>query len=251
MNNYSVERLVFYDGLDYSIDEKRLTEFSVKLTNRFYLGDDIEFVRVVEEFGPVVTHYSNIQPWGEEIPDIDRRSARIFSVWAEDNNTREIVVTVRGFYITTPFHWGKETVQDYYFLSEDVSYYPITVITSFLTILSDEQHLISLIERVKEEIQKNWHNLRQRIIETMEKTDIWKRYVLSFEKLIHFSFLCSTIDRELADALRKKNFRITGILQMLSSPTPSYDKAMVEIHINNAKRILKKANKKSNRNSEV
>lgn len=155
----------------------------------------------------------------------------------------EIVVTVRGFYILIPFQWGKETIQDYYFLSEDIPYYPFAVIESFLTILSDEQHLINLIERVNEEIQKNWQDLRQRIIKTTEKTDIWKRYVLSFENIIHYSFLCPAFDRELVEALRKKEYWITGVLQMLASPTPSYDKAAFKTHLNRAKKIIKEAEK--------
>lgn len=119
----------------------------------------------------------------------------------------------------------------------------MAIISSFQTILKDEEHLIELLDQVREEILKNWQELRDRMIKTLEKTDLWKRYVLSFERIIHFSFLCSAIDRVLLEALRRKDYRITGVLQMLASPTPSYDQAMVASHLNDAKRIIKEAEK--------
>ncbi len=242
MSHFDIDQLRFYNGLTHFIDKIRMTKFEERsLTNRFYSGQDVNTETVVEELGPTVLHYSNVQPWAEEIPDIDRRSARIFTIWAEDKRTNEIVVMIKGLYILIPLQWGKKTIQEYYSFSKNVPYYPMAVISSFLTIINEEHQLNDLIECVKEEIQKNWQNLRQRTIKTLKKTDLWKRYVLSFEKIIHFSFLCSAFDRELVRALRKNDYRITGTLQMLASPTPSYDEAMIASHLNGAKEILEKA----------
>ena len=239
MNSEKIEQLRFYNGLVNSIDKTRMTLFEQRsITDRFYSGGDVNTETVIEELGPTSIHYSNVQPWAKEIPDIDKRSARTFSIWAEDQKSKEVVVSVRGFYILIPLQWGKETIQEYYSFSEHVPYYPVAVVSSFLTIINDKEELNDLIERVKEEIQQNWQNLRQRIIETLNKTDLWKRYVLSFENIIHFSFLCSAFDRELVNALRTNDYRITGALQMLASPTYSYDKAMVVSHLNKAKEII-------------
>ncbi|MFX0174369.1 MAG: hypothetical protein ACFE9L_21030, partial [Candidatus Hodarchaeota archaeon] len=57
----------------------------------------------------------------------------------------------------------------------------------------------------------------------------------------HFSFMCSSFDRELIEALRRKNYRMTGILQMFASSTPSYDQAMVSSHLREAKKLLEQA----------
>ncbi|MHA1978628.1 MAG: hypothetical protein ACW98F_18090 [Candidatus Hodarchaeales archaeon] len=242
MRQSKIAQLKFYNGLSHFIDKDRIIKFEEKsLIDRFFSGRDVSTETMIEELGPIAVHYANVQPWAEEIPDIDTRSARTFSIWAEDKRTKEIVTTVRGFYILMPFHWGKETLQEYYSFSENVPYYPMVVISSFLSIFSEENLLDQLIERVKAELQKNWQNLRQRMIETLKKTDLWKRFVLSFDSIIYFSFLCSTSDRELVKALRKNDCRITGILQMLASPTPSYDEAMITSHLNGAKKVLKEA----------
>ncbi len=243
MSQIDITQLKFYNGLSHFIDKDRMTEFEEKsLSDRFYSGRDVSTETVIEELGPIAIHYANVQPWAQEIPDIDRKSARAFSLWAEDNNTNEIVTTVKGFYALIPLQWGKETIREYYSFSENVPYYPMVVISSFLTIINEESQLERLVERVREEIQKNWQDLRERMINTLEKTDLWKRYVLSFDSIIHFSFLCSAFDRELVKALQKSNYRITGSLQMLASPTSSYDDAMIAAHLSGAKKVLEKAN---------
>jgi hypothetical protein len=239
MNSTNIKQIRFYNGLSTSIDKTRMTKFEQRsITDRFYSGGEVNTETVIEELGPTVIHYSNVQPWGKEIPDIDNKSARTFSIWAEDEKTKDIVTTARGFYVLIPLQWGKETIQEYYSFSEHVPYYPVAVVSSFLTIIDDKVELNNLIEKVKEEIQQNWQSLRQEIIKTLDRSDLWKRYVLSFENIIHFSFLCSAFDRELVNALRKNNYRITGALQMLASPTYSYDKAMVVSHLNKAKEII-------------
>jgi len=236
------DNLRFYDGRTHAIDKNRIYEFETKaLTNRYYSGRAMDVATVVEELGPIALTYSNVQPWSEEIPDIDQRSARLFTLWAEDKDTRDIVLIIRGFYIVVPFHLGKREIKDYYLFSENVPYYPMAVISSFQTILNDKPQIIVLLAQVKKEIQKNWHELKQRVIESLDKTDLWKRYVLAFEKIIHFSLLCSSFDRELIEALQTEDYRLTGVLQMYASPTASYDQAMIESHLNGAKKIIEEA----------
>ncbi|MFX0211281.1 MAG: hypothetical protein ACFFDT_35195 [Candidatus Hodarchaeota archaeon] len=244
MSSYSIEQLKFYDGRKYFIDEKRLTKFEINaFIDRYYSGRDMEVGAMAEDLGSLAIFFTNVQPWVKEIPDIDDRSARIFTLWAEDKNTKEIMVIFRGFFMLAPFKMGKKSLQDYYYFSETVPYYPIAVISQFSTVFSDRQHLMDLLDRIEEEIQKNWSGLRQRVIETLEKTDLWKRYVLSFEKIIHFSFMCSSFDRELVEALRKRSYRMTGVLHVLASPTPSYDQAMITSHIEEASKRIKEADK--------
>ncbi len=241
MNNYRIDQLKFYDGCTHAIDKKRLSEFETKaLISRFYSGRNMEVVTVVEDTGPIAVFYANVQPWAEEIPDIDKKSARIFTIWGEDRITKEIVTLLHGFFIVLPFEWGKKTIEDYYSLVETVPYYPVAIITSFLTILSEQKGIAILLDRVIEEIQKHWIKKRQNVIQSLKKTELWKRYVLSFEKIIHFSFMCSSIDRELIEALRRKDYRMTGILQMFASSTPSYDHAMVSSHLREAKKFLER-----------
>ena len=218
MKQISIKKLKFYNGLSHHIDNERMTQFEEKsLSDRFYSGRDVSTETVIEELGPIAMHYANVQPWAKEIPDIDQRSARIFSIWAEDKDSKEVVTSVKGYYALIPLQWGKETIHEYYTFSENVPYYPVVLISSFLTIINEENLLDQLIDRVKAELRKNWKELRQRMIENLEKTDLWKRFVLSFENIIHFSFLCSGFDRELVKALRKNDYRITGTLQMLAS----------------------------------
>jgi hypothetical protein len=242
LSSTSLDQLKFYNGLLHRIDKKRMTEFEQKsLIDRFFSGQEVFTEDVIEELGPTAVHFSNVQPWADEIPDIDTRSARTFSLWAEDLTTNEVVVTIRGFYVLIPLHWSKDTIQDYYFVSENIPYFPMAIIPSFMTIINQGDLLNDLIECVKKEIQKNWRELRQRIINTLKKTDLWKRYVLSFEKIIHFTFLCPSFDRMLVKALQKHNYRFTGGLQMLASPTHSYDEAIILSHLNGAKKIIETA----------
>ncbi|MFX0053242.1 MAG: hypothetical protein ACFFAJ_12820 [Candidatus Hodarchaeota archaeon] len=242
MKKHRINQLNFYNGRTHAIDKKRLTEFETKaLLSRFYSGRKMEVATVVEDIGPLAIFYANIQPWAKEIPDIDKKSARVFTIWGEDRETKEILTLLHGYFIVFPFEYGKETIEDYYSLMEAVPYYPYAVVSSFLTIFSEQEQITKLLDRVIEEIQKQWKKIRQNVIETLKKTELWKRYVLSFEKIIHFSFMCSSFDRELIEALRRKNYRMTGILQMFASSTPSYDQAMVSSHLREAQKMLKRA----------
>lgn len=243
MNNYRIDQLKFYDGCTHAIDKKRLSEFETKaLLSRFYSGRNVEVATVIEDIGPLAIFYANVQPWAGEIPDIDKKSARVFTIWGEDRDTKEIITLLHGFFVLIPFEYEKKTIEEYYSLVENTPYYTVAIISSFLTIFSEQKQIANLLDRVIEEIQTHWVKKRQNVIQTLTKTELWKRYVLSFEKIIHFSIMCSSFDRELIEALRRKNYRMTGILQMFASSTPSYDQAMVSSHLGKAKKLLEQAN---------
>ncbi|MFW9991528.1 MAG: hypothetical protein ACFFD4_05675 [Candidatus Odinarchaeota archaeon] len=236
-----IKRLRFYNGREHSIDKEQLYEFETKaVIDRYYSGRDIDASTLLEDLGPTVLDYTNVHHWSKEIPDIDKRSARLFTMWAEDEETGAIVALFRGFYVLLSYKWGTTYLKDYYFFNETVPYYPIAVVSSFRTTVRDEQ-LDELLDRTRKEIELNWRGLRQQLIETLEKnTDLWRRYVLCFDKIVHFSFLCPSIDRELIDSLRRNDYRTTGVLQLLASPTASFDQIMIKLHLKEAERIMKK-----------
>ena len=145
------------------------------------------------------------------------------------------------------FPWGKSQLSEYFGLADDSPYYPIAVITALRTALYEDNQLSVLLDRIKKEIELNWRELRQQIINNLDKNDeLWKRYVYWFDQIIHISFLCSTKDRELIDSLRQKDYRTTGVMQLMSSPTGSYDQAMIKSHLKAAKKIVEETVEKSN-----
>ncbi len=152
---------------------------------------------------------------------------------------------VRGFYVPIPLSTGKKHIRELYFYQEDVVYYPMVVISSFRTVFKDEVLLSELIDRAKDEIELNWKKVKENVIKTVDSsTDLWKRYLSCFDHIVHFSFLCPSIDRELIEALRRKNYRTTGVMQLLASPTPSYDQAMIESHLKTTKKLMEEYTKK-------
>ena len=240
MSSSSINRLRFYDGRVHSIDKERLLKFEISsIINRFYTDRKVEAAEVINEIGPIHIDFTNIQHWSKEIPDVDERSTRLFTLWAQDEQTKDIVLILRGFFVLVPFRFEENALRGYYYSSEDTPCYPMVVISSFRTIYHTVSEIIAVLDRVKEEIELNWCKLRQKLIDTLEKTDLWKRYVLSFDKIIYFSFMCPSIDRELIEALKRKGFRTTGIMQLLASPTTSYDQALVKTHLKEAKKIVK------------
>lgn len=246
MNASLINQLRFYNGRNHSIDQKRLVDFEMRaIINRYYHGEEINVSTLIEDLGPINLDFTNIHPWAEKIPDIDRRSARLFTLWAEDEKTKDVVLILRGFYVVLSFTWGKSQLTEYFGLTENVPYYPIAVISALRTAIYDDLQLSALLDRIKEEIELNWRELRQQVIKNLDKNDdLWKRYVFCFDKIIHFSFLCSSIDRELIESLRKKDYRTTGIMQLMSSPTISYDQAMIKSHLKAATKIVEESKKK-------
>ncbi|MFX0062203.1 MAG: hypothetical protein ACFFC7_08435 [Candidatus Hermodarchaeota archaeon] len=248
MDNSFINRLRFYDGRYYSIDNERLYDLELKgLLNRYYPDYETEAINLVEELGSFMIDYSNAQHWSKEIPDIDPKSARLFTIWAEHEETKEVVVLCNGYFILQPFFIGKTQLREYYFYEEDVPYYPTAIFSTFRTIIRDLAQLNLLIDRVCEVVDQNWRELREKLIKTLKKnTALWKRYVFSFDKIVLYEFQCPSIDRELIDALKRKKYRMTGIIQLLASPSPSYDQITVENHLKQAKKIIENHEKEEN-----
>ena len=63
--------------------------------------------------------------------------ARLFTIWAEDINTKEVMAIVKGHIILHPFESTKDNTDDYYFGKTDAPYYPKVLITTFRIVLSD------------------------------------------------------------------------------------------------------------------
>ena len=100
MSSININRLRFYDGRDYPIDKERIFKFEVRsIINRFYPNRRVEAADVIDEIGPIHIDFTNIQHWSKEIPDIDERSTRLFTLWAEDEVTNDVVLILRGFYV--------------------------------------------------------------------------------------------------------------------------------------------------------
>ncbi|MHA2334893.1 MAG: hypothetical protein ACXAEU_22890 [Candidatus Hodarchaeales archaeon] len=239
-----MNKLRFYDGRTHPIDQERLIEFDVKsVSDRYYSSRVIDAAKVIDDMGPFHLDYTNVQFVSSDLPDIDKRSARLFTLWAEDEESKEVVILLRGFYILVPFKFGEEALKEYHHL-KDTSCYPMAVISSIRTVFKDLVTLTEVLDRVKEEIVLNWQKTRQQVIDTLDRSELWERYVLSFDEIIYFSFLCPSIDRELIEALKRNDYRTTGIMQILASPTLSYDHLKVKLHLNEAMKMIKE--KKTN-----
>ncbi len=239
MNPPSLPYLQFYNGRTRPIDKERILDFELNaIYKRYYTDRLFDHSALIENLGPIQIDYSNIHDWLQEIPDIDPRSARVFSLWAEDERTSEVVLIAHGFFILMPFGSGKKAVSEYYNLTGEETFYPIAIISSFRTVIDKMAILADLLERVEYEINLLWKDQKQHIISTIEKGFLWKRYVYSFDEIIHFSFLCPSMDREVIEALRQKDYRTTGVMQLLSSSTASYDDAIINDHLKQAKKMM-------------
>ncbi|MFX0122971.1 MAG: hypothetical protein ACFFAE_04980 [Candidatus Hodarchaeota archaeon] len=240
MNSSKINQLRFYDGRKHPIETERLLKFEIQsVIDRFYYDRVVDAITVIDDFGSIHLDYSNIQLWSKEIPDIDERSARLFIIWAEEEKSKNVVLILRGFFILVPFKFGKEALKGYHYDYQSPCY-PMAIVTSFRTTITNIAELSELIDRVKQRIELNWRNIRQQVIDTLDKTELWERYVLSLEKLTYFSFLCPSTDRELIEALKRQNYRTTGFLRILASPTPSYDEIMIKSHVSEAKKLIEK-----------
>lgn len=241
MNFSIIDRLHFYDGRDHVIDKERLIKFEIaSIVDKFYPSRIIDAATVIDDLGIIHIDYTNIQQWAGEIPDIDKRSTRLFTLWAEDKETKEVKLILRGHFILVPYRFETEALREYYYFHKETPCYPLAIVTGIRTTFTDVGILCNLLDRLKSEIDQNWRKVRQNAIESLDsESELLERYVYSFDKIIYISFLCPSIDRELIKALRQKNFRTTGVLQILASPTPSYSKAMVESHLAEARSIVK------------
>jgi hypothetical protein len=97
-----------------------------------------------------------------------------------------------------------------------------------------------VIDQVKDALLSHWQALRKTLIDSLEKTKLWERYVFSLDQLIYYSFLIPSVDRELISALKRKNHRTTGIMQIMASQTPSYDQIQMKVHLEEAKKTIEK-----------
>jgi hypothetical protein len=232
--------LKIHNGRKKPLDVKQMAEFDSKsIFERFFKSQTYDASNMFELMGDWVVDFTNLHDWAKEIPDIDPKSARIFTLWAEDSNTREILGLIRGFYILLPFTLDKATIHDYYSLAEDVPYYPMAIISSFRTIITEEKLIDKLLEQIREAMGRNWKEVREETIRRVPKeSKLWKRYVFSFPELIHFTIVCPSSDREIINAVNRLNYRMTGVMQIFSSPSPSYDEATIRHHLRSAQEII-------------
>ncbi len=239
--------VIIHNGRKNALEVDRLNEFDLKsVSEKFFPTRDIDSSSLFEQFGDWGVDFTNVHGWAEEIPDIDPRSARLFTIWAEEKTTGDVLGLVRGFFILMPFTLSPTTIREYYSFQEDMIYYPMAIVSSLRTMITEEHKLDFLLDQMRKGISSNWKKVRKNTIEHLSQgSDLWKRYVFSFEDVIHFTFLCPSIDREMIDTLQRNDYRISGVMQLLSSPSPSYDKATIKHHLRSSQKILKEAEKKN------
>ena len=240
MENFNIK---FHNGQKEPLNSERMADFERKsIMARLFSEEVINATSLLEQLGPTILDYTNIHDWSQEIPDISTKSARIFIIWAENSQTKEILGVTRGFFIIVPFTFTMQTAEEYYKFQEDTPYYPMAIVTSLKYISMPKKHLDTFLSKLRDYLSLEWIERRKTIIDNLKKdSDLWKRYLFSFKELIHFTFQCPSIDRELIDSLQRNNYRITGIIQLLASPSPSYDEASVKHHILTAKKQLKES----------
>ncbi|MFX0116829.1 MAG: hypothetical protein ACFFB3_19935 [Candidatus Hodarchaeota archaeon] len=247
MENNSQKMVIkFHNGREKTIDIERLIEFEDKcvLTLLFREDDEWDAKTVLEELGPYSIDFTNVNSqWSEYIPDIHPHSTRLFSIWAENNTTGDVVGLVRGFFMLAPFSSAGGS-KEYYKLHEHIPYYPYAFISSFRTLLKEKEALDEFFTQLLEAISQNWQKIRSDTISRLpEGSSLWRRFVLSFEEIIHFSFLCPAIDREVIETLKRRNYRGTGVMQLFASPSPFYDQAAITHHLQKAHQILNRSEK--------
>ena len=222
----------------FSIDQ--MIEFdNDSIFGRFYDSKPLDTSIMFEQLGDWVLDFTNAHIWAEGIPDIDPQSARIFTLWAEDPETGKILGRVRGFFVLIPLTLNISTIYDYYSFEGEIAYYPMAIISSFRTTYIEEKHLDSFLEQIRTEISFYWKEVREDVIKRLPKeSKLWKRYVYSFPEVIHFTILCPAFDREMIRALNRIDFKISGVMQIFSSPSPLYDEAIIKDHLLSAQKTV-------------
>ncbi|MBD3405955.1 MAG: hypothetical protein GF411_07500 [Candidatus Lokiarchaeota archaeon] len=235
-------QIIFHDGRVKQATSDQMAKFdSESVIELLYESTERGTVHVTEETGPYVIDFSNIHPWGKEIPDIDKRSTRIFSIWAENQSEKKIVGLAQGYYLLFPFSWGVASLDEFYNPSGEVPYYPMCLFTSLRTTLNDNE-FEPFFDQLLNAIEKNWQKYRNQAIDIIERgSPLWKRFVLCFDKIIHYTVLCPSADRRLIEMLKKRSFNLTGVIQVLALMSQSYDKAALENHMRTAKSLIDKA----------
>lgn len=233
-----LKNICFYDGLKRPIDKERILKFEKNaIYDRYYSGRVFDHTTLIEDLGTIQIDFTNIHDWLQELPDIDSKSGRIFSLYAEDIDTKSIVVIIHGYIILVPFGIGKAALKEYYYQAGVDTYYPIAIISSLRTTISTPNILVKLLDRIEQEVNIYWKRRKIEIIELLKEGDLWKRYINSFDDIIHYYFLCPSIDRELVFALKQREYKTQGNFQLLSNTTASYDDAMINDHLKRAKRL--------------
>lgn len=247
-------KITFHDGLKEPINSERLLDLETEaIMGRLFSGGAIDATTLFEQLGSSALDFTNIHDWSEEIPDISSRSARIFTVWADDTQTNKIFGIARGFFVIVPFRFSLGTAEEYYkFLEDTTPYYPMAIITALKYVPMQKEFLDTFLRMLRKYLSLKWVERRDNTINSLKKgSDLWKRYVFSFKELIYFSFQCPSIDRELIDSLQRNNYRITGIMQLLASPSPSYDTASINHFISAAQKKMADFEKEENMSKEV
>lgn len=183
----------FHNGREEPIDVDRIIEFENRsLNDRLFQGqEEVDAKTLLEELGPCVIDFTNVHGWSQDIPDIHPNSTRLFTIWGENTENGEVLGLIRGNFVLPPFSSSPTSTRDYYTQQERVPYYPLACISSFRNILNEKEVLDEFLDQLLEAISKNWQKLRNKTIERLKKgTDLWKRFLLSFDHIIHFSFLC-------------------------------------------------------------
>ena len=129
-------------------------------------------------------------------------------------------------------------MEDYYFGKTDASYYPKVLITTFKIVLTEAKKLDDFITYLSDVIEIKWQSIRERVISSSVNKDIRKRFILSFKKIIYYSYIIPSVEQDLIKALKRRDYLITGVSQILSSKSVSYDEAVVDNHINESKKLI-------------
>ncbi|MHA2250751.1 MAG: hypothetical protein ACXAD7_10325 [Candidatus Kariarchaeaceae archaeon] len=235
-----IASLKFHDGRKFKIPSDKMAPFDyTSIFERYYPDKTKQAYEVFEDLGGFALEFTNLLEGYEGIPDVDDKSSRLFTLWAEDEERNEVVLIIRGIFVLTPYNFTLQKVTEYYLgKDEDDLYYPTAVLTVFRTTIVDIDQLEMLIDRSLIEIEAQWKLSRSQAIHNLtSNTRVWRRYFNSIDKLIHFTFQIPSIDREILDTLKRKDYRITNFMMLLASTTPSYDRATLEYHIKETQKL--------------
>lgn len=237
-----IDDFKFYDGTQHFIDTKRMIEFEKKaVMEKYFNKENIIAKDLIETLGPFQFDFTNMMEWSTNIPDINPKSARLFCLWVEDINTKKVVAILRGYIFLISFDWSLSSVDDYFEVKDhDIPYYPYIVISSFRNIFTTYKEIEDLVLASKKAIQKHWKSLRIKVINQLPKnSDLWNRYVASVEELISISILFPSFDLKLQNVLKELNFTTSSVFQLASSPTKTFNKAMIKDHLSQVKKFKK------------
>lgn len=237
----------FYDGRIHSIDPKRLQEFDIEaMVERYGYDFQTETRIVIDELGPFAIDFNNIYPYAKTVPDISKTSARLFTVWAEDKTSKKVVGISKGHIFLHHFDMtAMDQTRGYYHEEiRDIEhirpYYPKVLITSCRLLHKDDDIIERYLKELLEFIENLWKKIRSSIIHSSEDLNLKKRYIKSFEDIIYVTFLIPSQESSLMRVLRKKKYQLSGVMHLLSRREESYDKAIFDNHIQQAKAELLK-----------